>query len=388
MVKDNVIALRPPASASPAVTAILDLDIGPAESPGLENPRNVLALDSGFLVVDAEGRSPLIFFGKRGALEKRVGASGSGPGDFSRMLAQAIDLGDQIMVPDYGNRRLVFLDAASKAWLRTVPFPSMPTVPFMWVSASPRRVASSVMEPSLTEGAHLEVVLLDRPSFEKVETITPAQTDPPSGVYPTGQVLLSGPSIGTFAIASPTLGLIEVFDDNADRVRAYQVQGDDPRAIDARDRAALAGVAGAMEQRRWDRRAQLLRDEGPAHARPRLEAMMANRPASELHVEAEYPAFIQARFDSRSGWLWIARPIRAEEVRSAPFELPWEDLRRVATRWEGYAPDGTFQRRVVVPFGTIVTDVRENRFFGVRTDSTGASRVVVLGVAAETKGPE
>jgi len=387
-VQDNAIALRPPASASPPVTAVVDLDIGPGESSGLTNPKYVLALDSGFLVVDNEARSPLTFFGKRGALERQVGAFGSGPGDFSTVLSQAVDLGDQIMIPDFGNRRLVFLDATSKAWLRTGPFPSMPTMPFMWVSASPRRVASSVMEPSLTEGAHLEVVLLDRASFEKVETITPAHTDAPSGVYPTGQVLLSGPSIGTFAIASPTLGLIEVFDDNADRVRAYQVQGDDPRAIDARDRAAIAGAAGAMEQRRWDRRAQLLRDEGPADARPRLEAMMANRPRSELHVEAEYPAFIQARFDSRSGWLWIARPIRAEEVRRAPFELPWEDLRRVATRWEGYAPDGAFQRRVVVPFGTIVTDVRENRFFGVMTDSTGTSRVVVLGVPAETKVPE
>ena len=386
--KDNVIALRPPASASPPVTAVLDLDIGPTESSALTNPKYVLALDSGFLVVDPEGRSPLAFFGKRGALEKRVGASGSGPGDFSTVLSQVVDLGDQIMIPDYGNRRLVFLDAASKAWLRTVPFPDPPSMPFMWVSASPRRVASSVMEPSLTDGAQLEVVLLDRASFEKVETITPARTDTPSGAYPTAQFLLAGPSIGTFAIASPTLGLIEVFDENANRVRAFQIQGDEPRAIDARDRAFLAGVAGAMDQRRWDRRMAMLREQGPAAARPRLEAMMAHRPASELHVEAEYPAFLTARFDSRTGWLWIARPIRAEEVRRAPFELPWEELRRVATRWDGYAPDGAFQRRVVVPYGTFVTDIRESRFFGVMTDSAGTSRVVVLGVPAETKGPE
>ena len=158
IVQDNAIALRPPASASPPVTAVVDLDIGPGESSGLTNPKYVLALDSGFLVVDNEGRSPLTFFGKRGALERQVGAFGSGPGDFSTVLSQAVDLGDQIMIPDYGNRRLVFLDATSKAWLRTVPFPSMPTMPFMWVSASPRRVASSVMEPTPADGAVVDII--------------------------------------------------------------------------------------------------------------------------------------------------------------------------------------------------------------------------------------
>jgi hypothetical protein len=386
MVPQNVIELRPAASASTPVKAVVELDIGPGGSPGLGNPRFVLALAKGFLVVDPEGRSPLNFFGERGTLESQVGSFGSGPGDFSKELSHAADLGDQILVPDYGNLRLAFLDATSKAWVASQPFPSMPTLPLGWVSASPRRMASLAMEPDLAEGHHFEVAVVDRASFRKVESITPAQTEVPSGVYPTGQVLVSGPSPGTFALASPTLGLIEVFDENADPVRAFRLPAEDPRVIDAGDRATLAGAVGGLEQRRFDRRIQILREQGPPIGRQRLEELMAHRPSAEPRVEAEYPSFIQARFDSQTGWLWIALPIRGEEIRSAPYELPWEDLRTVSARWEAYDLEGAFRGRVTVPFGTVVTDVRDDRLFGIRIDSTGARRVVVLRAPVEVIG--
>jgi hypothetical protein len=388
MIPHNVIELRAAASASAPVQAMVDLDIGPGDSAGLSNPRYVLALAAGFLVVDLEGRSPLTFFGARGAVESRVGSFGAGPGDFSKELSQAADLGDQILVPDYGNRRVVTLDAASKAWITSTPFPGRLTMPISWVSVSPRRLAHLFIEAGPWEKPRPEVVLLDKGSFEKVESITPAATEMPSGVYPLAQALLAGPSSGTFAIASPGLDLIEVFDENADPVRAFQVPADEPSAIDAGDRATLASAAGSVEQRRFDRRIQILREQGPPIGRQRLEALMANRPSAEPRVEAKYPSFIQARFDSQTGWLWIARPIRGEEIRGAPYELPWEDLRIVSTRWEAYDLEGAFRGRVTVPFGTVVTDVRDNRLFGISIDSTGARRVVVLHAPVGVTGRE
>jgi len=384
----DVIELRTAGPASAPVKAMVDLDIGPGDSAGLSNPRTVLALAAGFLVVDPEAPSPLTFFGARGAVEGRSGSYGAGPGDFSKELSQAADLGDQLLVPDYGNRRVVILDAASKAWVTSFPFPPMFTLPISWVSVSPRRVAHSFVEGEPSGDPHPEVVLLDKGSFEKVESITPAATEVPSGVYPMAQVLVAGPSAGTFAIVSPSLGLIEVFDENADPVRALHVLADDPRAIDAGDRATLAGAAGGLEQRRFDRRMQALREQTPAEAGQRLERIMAHRPAAEPRVEAEYPSFLHARFDPRTGWLWVARPVRGEDLRGAPYEVPWEDLRFTASRWDAYGADGTLRCRVVLPYGTLVTDVRENRLFGIRIDSTGARRVVVLRAPVEVKGAE
>jgi hypothetical protein len=388
MVPPQFIELRAPASPSAPVQATVDLDIGPDDSLGLSNPRSVLALATGFLVVDPGGRSPLTFFGARGAVENRVGSFGAGPGEFSKELSQAADLGDQILVPDFGNRRAVILDAASKAWVTSIPFPSTLTMPMSWVSVPPRRVAHFFVEADPWEKPRPEVVLLDRRSFEKVESITPAPTEMPSGVYPVAQALLTGPSAGTFAIATPGHGLIEVFDENGDPVRAFHILAEDPRAIGAGDRATLARAAGELEQRRLDRRIQMLRDRVPPEARHRVEGMKAARPSVQPQVEAEYPSFLHARFDPWTGWLWIARPVRGEDLRAAPYEVPWEDLRFAASRWEAYSPDGACQRRVAVPFGTIVTDVRDNRLFGIRIDSTGARRVVVLRAVVEAKGSE
>ncbi len=82
--------------------------------------------DGTFVTVHRDG-APLLVFHPDGTMLREVGQRGSGPGEFLRIRRVLIGQGDSLIVSDWGNGRLTFVDESLNV-VRTMPSTLLPNL--------------------------------------------------------------------------------------------------------------------------------------------------------------------------------------------------------------------------------------------------------------------
>lgn len=119
----------PPATWQVGPEPILEIGAaGGHTTEELDRVAGALRLADGRIVVADGGSSEVRFFGPDGALRRRTGGAGDGPGEFRALESIGRGAGDSLWVYDFALQRLSFLDPTG-AVARTAPLrPSLPNL--------------------------------------------------------------------------------------------------------------------------------------------------------------------------------------------------------------------------------------------------------------------
>lgn len=370
------VALNAPgiAAAKAAVTRLIS--IGPREGGSGFEPRTVVGLPNGFAVVDA-GQSAVRIYDDHATLSATLGRKGTGPGEFSQGISQALVMRGLLIVPDLTLRRYNMIDLEKRTWRESVAFTQAHQIPLYWVPAKPDQVLQLEMYLQSTRPTW-SISLWDGKDLRQVMASVPGAATS-STWFGTMPVLAAGPEEGTFALLSPGEGTISIHGFNGSLQVGYQVPLRESKPYSEDDRSFLSDLIALKHDARRAKRAEMLLARVPDASRARAKSALAARDA-EKSIGERYPLFADARFDLKTRLLWIGRSMNATEIRQANLELSWDDWRHSVTTWDAYGFDGTHVMRASFPPGTIITDIENGKFFGVQLDSRGDRSVAVFAV--------
>jgi len=372
----RLVTLAPAPETTPSV-AVRVTAIGGSSASTDGDPTYVVATSEGIAVLD-KGQATVKVFDATGSLAASIGRFGAGPGELSREgIHQMLVLGEQLFVPDVKHRRMNRIDVSRLRWEGSVGWKGEGEIPLWWASLGPEGLARLSILLSSDGSPTLAIHAWNAGVIRNVMTVP----RPSVGMAPTWRgsvpILASGPRPGTFILASPTEGTVVVYDREGRSIARYGLSETMAPKIAAGDQAFLRDLLAPEAEVRRARRIERLVSKAPVSARGTV-GTMAKALGSGAVVGERYPYFTDVRIDATSGLLWIARPLRAGEIKRSHRTHNWDTWRRMAIVWDAYHPDGRFARRVVLPVGIIVTDLRAGRFYGIQVDASEERRAVVL----------
>ena len=371
--KNYVLRTPPTASSQAPLVPFIRIEGG---TKSMANPAFVLALSTGFAAVD-QGDACVRFYDASGGYRGQVGRSGSGPGDFSPSITQILSIGHQVFVPDIRLRRLNVIDVKQLKWIEAVPFASGLDQPLWWAIAPPDHLIQVSTRVSVMPKPDFTVVSVRGAMREKVMSVVPRDSLPQSTWFGGMPLLGSGPEAGSFALVYPAHGQIEVRSLSGALTRSYGFEPSGGAKLTDAERAYFVGLARTEGESLRAKRVALLLDRVPERARERVKEQAAARGLTD-GVGEHYPFFVDARFDEATGSIWVARPVTANQVQTSGRDLDWDTVRRIAVVWDAFARDGSFVRRVTLPFGVIITDIADNRMLGIQLRANGEADVVLF----------
>ena len=335
----------------------------------------------GFAVVDRQS-SMIRLFDERGQRSASVGSPGPGPGEFSRTIYHAVSVGNDLWVPDMENRRVNLIDISARAWVDSRPFNLALGFPQTWLSLPGDEIVGFI--GSLGFGPEPNSSRVVRWTGQSLEEAFSWTDEGEATGWAGATLVVPGPSKATVAILDRLGGGIRVHDLAGNIVSRYAFGEGAAAPLAVDDREYLEGLVADRRARRARdvaRRVAQMEELAPEGARGAVTRMIADTPPPSTSVFGEhYPFFLDARFDARTGTIWLARPLTVGQIREMSERLDWSVVARSAKYWDAYALDGSFLYRLEFPPGFIVTAYLDGRFYGYEVDALGRRTAAVLSV--------
>jgi len=322
----------------------------------VEKVTSVLGLSGDrFLVVDAWARNVKVYKAD-GSLQRVIGRGGKGPGEFSAALHGAVVIEDSVFVPDIMLRRVTVFDVNTGGVVETfrMPFDPIRGFPLSWVNLGTDRISVSSASVSRSgTGTQFTVSLFEDGDLRPIHT---RSVSPSNGrEFGRATPILAAGLDGRWFLGDGSRGKVSSYDESGTKLQTFEWVGEAPPEFSNSDFRYLRDVAHAETNQRQRRRWDQVVARVPAEARPRFQRTMDSAMVTSV-MSGSYPVFVGLRVDER-GRVWIGRPTTIGMMQNGPYELEWNDLKRVASSWDIFGADGEYQETLVMPYAFVLTDI-------------------------------